>query len=115
MIFRPTDRSTVLGDHEKASALDGPETQVTEASCDNTQAFARLRSSAAEQQQSGGRTQEAEVLRDLKAPDTTPDFRRAGSNNGQASTSGRLPQTVQELQDIIASNCPVFYFHPEER
>ncbi|KAK9902691.1 hypothetical protein WJX75_002901 [Coccomyxa subellipsoidea] len=79
------------------------------------QAFARLRSSAAEQQQSGGRTQEAEVLRDLKAPDTTPDFRRAGSNNGQASTSGRLPQTVQELQDIIASNCPVFYFHPEER
>lgn len=55
-----------------------------------------------------------EKLKNLRVPDTTPDFRRAGSNE-QASTSGRLPQTVQDLQNVIASNCPVFYFHPEER
>ncbi len=78
------------------------------------QVFARYQSSAAKQH-SESRTQDAEVLRDLKAPDTTPDFRRTGSDYGQASTSGRLPQTVQELQSVIASNCPVFYFHPEER
>ena len=76
----------------------------------------RLQSSSTKHEQSKALEEKAanEELNNLRVPDATPDFRRSSSNE-QASTSGRLPQTVQDLQNVIASNCPVFYFHPEER
>ncbi len=76
----------------------------------------RLQPSSTKHEQSKAVEDEAtnEELNNLKVPDTTPNFRRSRSKE-QASTSGRLPQTVQDLQNVIASNCPVFYFHPEER
>ncbi|CAL8466419.1 g5955 [Coccomyxa elongata] len=80
------------------------------------QVTVRLQSSSTKHEQSKAAEDEAtnEELNNLKVPDTTPNFRRSSSNE-QASTSGRLPQTVQDLQNVIASNCPVFYLHPEER
>ena len=31
------------------------------------------------------------------------------------STVGANPGTVEELEEVIANNCPVFYFHPAEK
>lgn len=60
--------------------------------------------------------EEEQELKDIRTPDVTPDFghtRRRG-NDADAS-SGPLPQTVQELENVVASNCPIFYFHPDEQ
>lgn len=29
--------------------------------------------------------------------------------------AGANPGTVEELEEVIANNCPVFYFHPAEK
>lgn len=31
------------------------------------------------------------------------------------SPAGANPGTVEELEEVIANNCPVFYFHPAEK
>lgn len=31
------------------------------------------------------------------------------------STAGANPGTVEDLEEVIANNCPVFYFHPAEK
>jgi hypothetical protein len=69
-----------------------------------------------ERQQGSALQEQEQDLKDLRAPDVTPDFGRTKrKQDDQQSSTGRLPQTVDELATIVASNCPIFHFHPEEQ
>ncbi|CAL5225933.1 g8728 [Coccomyxa viridis] len=49
---------------------------------------------------------------------TSRQLRRDTSDQavpGKPSPAGANPGTVEELEEVIANNCPVFYFHPAEK
>ena len=64
----------------------------------------------AQLQQSSTTTQKQQ----LKVPERALAGSRLQGRLAQAQT-GPLPATVEDMQRIIAANCPIFYFHPEER
>ena len=64
--------------------------------------------------------QQQQHLKPAVAPSRPQQQQKEAQQNGPAKPqrpqqTGNLPRTVQDLEGVIAANCPVFYFHPEER
>lgn len=53
--------------------------------------------------------------RQFKRPKSDELVPGAPSKLSRPSAPGSNPGTVEELEEVIANNCPIFYFHPAEK